>query len=721
MVKRVLNYVLLLGAALLVTSCELLEDKDLKNDVRGLEDRVSQLEKRCEQINADIAALQGLIAAMQQNDYITDVAPVSRGGETIGYTISFAQRAPITIYSAREQSGEQGGEQGPAGHVPAIGVRQDADGVYCWTLDGEWLTDDYGNRIAAQGKDGADGQDGINGSDGITPEFRITDGYWEISYDGGDEWERLGKATGENGADGTDGTDGSNGGLIGIVQDDRYVHFNLADGTTIDLLKLTEVKIDFDVQNSDSDKGVVFRNIENFETLSHQKVNYAVETSSASRITVKVELLNDDGTYKIHSTVPKKTEKGVEGSIDVVPVSAYNSDNQIIVTVSDGDRTVMSGIDLSIEPGLTGNTLIIKEPGTLSTLIDEKAMASVEELKIYGYMNNVDIDTINKMGNLTSLDMENVHMTDDEIAGYFGCNSLLHEIRLPLNLKTIGDHTFENCTQLKQPVLPGTLESIGYAAFKNCTGLSDQLILPNGLKSIGASAFENCGFTGSLTIPEGIETIEENTFRNCSKFSSLKLPKSLKTIGNYAFMRCSRIQGVTFSAGLTDIGMLAFSGCNSIGELTLPLTLEKLGIEAFSECKGLNKVKICGDNLKTIPTSAFKSCTSIKYLAILANVETIESEAFADCINPGGEIYLPSTLKRIKTLAFFTNTNYRKEAGDSVAKIYCLAKEPPTIDNNVWSQQARHWMELHVYPEYRETYIHSTWVSYWDESIILDM
>ena len=88
--------------------------------------------------------------------------------------------------------------------------------VYYWTLDGEWLTDERGDKIKAEGtdgKDGADGedgsdgndgQDGTNGKDGITPQFKIENDYWFISYDNGDTWTQLGKATGEDGKDGRD-------------------------------------------------------------------------------------------------------------------------------------------------------------------------------------------------------------------------------------------------------------------------------------------------------------------------------------------------------------------------------------------------------------------------------------------------------------------------------------------------------------------------------------
>ena len=74
--------------------------------------------------------------------------------------------------------------------------------------------DDAGNLTIITSKIGqADGVTttlNIKGKDGVTPQLRIKDGYWQISYDG-TSWTTLGKATGDNGQDGKDGADGEDG------------------------------------------------------------------------------------------------------------------------------------------------------------------------------------------------------------------------------------------------------------------------------------------------------------------------------------------------------------------------------------------------------------------------------------------------------------------------------------------------------------------------------
>ena len=224
---------------IVLSSCKY-NDDDLWNSVHGLEDRVAKLEEFCKQMNTNISSLQTLVTALQSNDYITGVTPITNDGEIIGYTITFAKsNSIITIYNGTDgKDGVNGsnGEDGKDGVTPTIGVKQDTDGVYYWTLNGNWLTDDKGNKIKAEGtdgKDGADGsggEDGTNGKDGVTPKLEIRESYWWISYDNGTNWTQLGKATGE---------DGINGNSIfkSVTQDDNNVYFTLENDSVITIPK----------------------------------------------------------------------------------------------------------------------------------------------------------------------------------------------------------------------------------------------------------------------------------------------------------------------------------------------------------------------------------------------------------------------------------------------------------------------------------------------------
>ena len=265
-------HLLLLGLTIcLFSACH----NDIWDAIDGLDSRVTKLEELCKEMNTNITSLQTIVDVLQSNDFITGVVEIKKDGEVIGYTITFGKHDPITIYHGQDGKDGQDGQNGADGKdgiTPVIGIAQDTDGVYYWTLNGEWLLNDNGNKLPVSGKDGQngtngsngqdgadgkdgqdgedgkDGADGQDGKDGITPQLKIEDGYWYISYDNGATWTQLGKATGEDGKDGADGKDGQNGAdgkdgqdgdsmFQSVTQDENYVYFTLADGTVIKIAK----------------------------------------------------------------------------------------------------------------------------------------------------------------------------------------------------------------------------------------------------------------------------------------------------------------------------------------------------------------------------------------------------------------------------------------------------------------------------------------------------
>lgn len=186
------------------------DDSALRNDLNDLENRVAKLEELCKQMNTNISSLQKIVDALQDNLSISKVEQISDG-----YIIYFSDGSTATIKNGKD-----------SGTIPIIGVKQDTDGIYYWTLDGEWLTDEKGNKVKAQGtdgKDGVDGEDGTNGKDGITPQLKIENGRWMLSMDNGKTWTDIGQATGADGTDGEDGVDGKDGtnGIFKSVTEDN--------------------------------------------------------------------------------------------------------------------------------------------------------------------------------------------------------------------------------------------------------------------------------------------------------------------------------------------------------------------------------------------------------------------------------------------------------------------------------------------------------------------
>ena len=201
---------LLLFLVTSVWSCKKFDDSHLWDSINSLNARVERLEDVCDRMNTNISSLQIIVQALENNDAVTSVSSLPNAS---GYTITFASGKVINIYNGTDgKDGEDGkdgqnGVDGQDGKTPIISVRKDVNGAYYWTVDGEWLIVD-GQKVKAVGEDGSDGQDGIDGedgapgndgTDGITPQFKIEDGYWYISYNNKQSWEQVGKATGEDG------------------------------------------------------------------------------------------------------------------------------------------------------------------------------------------------------------------------------------------------------------------------------------------------------------------------------------------------------------------------------------------------------------------------------------------------------------------------------------------------------------------------------------------
>ena len=187
----------------LVTGCQMVDYEAILEQLRDHENRIEMLEVACNRLNSNIEAIQIILEALQTNDYVTDVVKIIEDGAEVGYSITFAKGRTITIYN------------GTNGSTPKIGIRKAADGEYYWTADNEWLTDEDGNKIPAVYSDGGDGKY-------ITPQLRVVDGIWYVSYDNGNTWRELGKVDGEQ-----------EDFFQSVTYDEEFIYLTLSDGTEI--------------------------------------------------------------------------------------------------------------------------------------------------------------------------------------------------------------------------------------------------------------------------------------------------------------------------------------------------------------------------------------------------------------------------------------------------------------------------------------------------------
>ena len=197
--------IVIISLLISLCSCDILGHRESWDKLQEHEDRIQKLEEMCSRLNENITALQAVLTALECNDYVTDVTKVMENGVEIGYSITFAKGGTVTIYH---------GNDGADGNTPKIGIQKASDGEYYWTSDGEWLTDEDGAKIPAVVAGDGDGKY-------ITPQFRIAEGEWYISYDNGNSWMEFNKASEDDVL------------FSEVTYDEDFVYLTLQDGTRL--------------------------------------------------------------------------------------------------------------------------------------------------------------------------------------------------------------------------------------------------------------------------------------------------------------------------------------------------------------------------------------------------------------------------------------------------------------------------------------------------------
>lgn len=314
------NFILFTSIFLLsATSCQ----KDLRDDVDDLLERVSKLEKICEQANADIVDLKQIVSLLEANDYITSVNELA---DKSGYAINFLKGNTIVV------------KHGTNGDYPVIGV-DELDGIFYWTQkvgdnSASWVLDSNGNKVQATGGNGKTPVIGVNSS-----------GNWTVDYgEGPKELLVNGKPVsakgkdgqnGKDGVNGTDGKDGANGtngkdGVDGyspfksVTDKGDYIELKLTTGTILKLPKENSkaMKILFDV----NENGLIAERMWADET---KEITYKVENPD-SQTTVDFEATN--GWRVKHNRN--------NNSITLIPLEAWNEEGRIIVSLLKDNKLI---------------------------------------------------------------------------------------------------------------------------------------------------------------------------------------------------------------------------------------------------------------------------------------------------------------------------------------------------------------------------------------------
>ena len=229
-------------------------------------------------------------------------------------------------------------------------------------------------------------------------------------------------------------------------------------------------------------------------------------------------------------------------------------------------------------------------------------------------------------------------------------------IRVPKEVRIIGERAFFGNEQLKTVILPNGLTEIREQAFAGCLTLQT-VAFPQTLRRVEREAFAECKKLLSSDLPASVEYIGEYAFRRCFSLKPFVKPSEGVQIHPFAFYLTKQMeeaaaqepqveaeteQGETIApyayagnedlrvlnlTGIRRIGKYAFSACPNLEKVSIDAPECELDEKVFATCPNLKKVQL---NVKKLGRGTFAYCRNLSEVR-LSGVSTLPAECFAGC------------------------------------------------------------------------------------------
>ena len=262
-------------------------------------------------------------------------------------------------------------------------------------------------------------------------------------------------------------------------------------------------------------------------------------------------------------------------------------------------------------------TVAVETAGTLSTLLTADEAATLTDLTVTGSINKADLNTLNGMPALATLDLSgaNIVASSDGETSYaentipsetFMGNKALVSVLFPASLQHIGTEAFADCINIKAIDLSACPElvTVGYRAFGGIDGLESLSF--NGcskLTTIDEYAFSNDFYIATIDFTgcTSLSTIGANAFNNVREaLTTLDLSDctSLTVIGKSSFKSLKKMTSLTLPENVEIIGMGAFYSCHSLETITLPASVDSIAPHSFGQPKAMKTVVCLGTDTR---------------------------------------------------------------------------------------------------------------------------
>lgn len=606
-----------------IVSCKKFDDSEIWDKLNNHESRITELERICKAMNADIITLQTLITALESNDCIVSVAPLTTGD---GYSLVFKSGKSVAIYNGKD------GEDGTDGITPQIGVKMDIDGIYYWIVNGDWLIVD-GEKVKASATNGKDGENGTDGKDGVTPQFKIENGLWLLSYDNGTTWQEAGQATGENGEDGINGDSF----FAGVEKDENNVYITLKDGTVLTIPRASYDLFDhlksltYIPAYSDGKATVMFTNKED----SYIEMDFEVTPKHAAGAIV--EKWESSLSLKAINTLTRTIGfielpiTACEADIENGTISIKASGTQLSDEFFAGTQEVSAR--LSISDGI--NDVI----SDYIALVAHKYANTTEHFITTDYEVRQDSNTIYLYSQNTIAGADNPIVCIDYGDGEFGTDQMhtykksgVYNVVFYFEnpVTEITDFAFMAVAPLKNITIPNTVETIGSCAFYGGSSYNYNILLENitfengsRLKTIKTGAFACNPAIKTLTLPSTVENIEEKAFAYCPSIEHIYAHGVYTNIiAEYGGLLEKRTNGISY--------IILIPANSSCEEITFGSTAYILSGGAATSIKNIKEINLTIGGIREIEGYNFLDCEKLEYVNLNAT-RKIGSDVFINC------------------------------------------------------------------------------------------
>lgn len=248
-------------------------------------------------------------------------------------------------------------------------------------------------------------------------------------------------------------------------------------------------------------------------------------------------------------------------------------------------------------------------------------------------------------------------------------NRLSEVIVLPDTLEEIGPAIFKDNNIIKEITIPANVKSYGYNALKGAQ--IEKAIIAEGTKDLPNFLFQDCTKLKEVILPESLEKIDASVFGGCTSLEYMEIADTVNIDSAFSLFRdCVNLKKVKLPSTMKKIPQYMFSGCISLEEIIIPYGVEEVETHFVERCDNIETI-IIPETVTGLEYDAFAN-SSVKKVIFLGDAPTLISSIFGDVFFPSNvNVYVFKNAKGysdksykpyIKQFAYLDNDIFKDES-----------------------------------------------------------